>query len=170
MKGHIWFPGNPWPEGHRVDDFSWSGRQGADGGLWFDLELATADYDETRNPPDTEDTGDWASPIVWTNYHSCMISSTNWGNAIGFPAGDFQFDRPQRLTADTVPNREDPAFHTYLLGHDAVAHHEFEFQPTAAGRWDIVWTGKIALAYIGDEEFKYSFRAELDDVEYQPPS
>ncbi|HWS34937.1 MAG TPA: hypothetical protein VN408_19635 [Actinoplanes sp.] len=47
MEGRIWFPGNPWADGHRVEDFTWTGRLDDAGRLWFDITLQTAFYDET---------------------------------------------------------------------------------------------------------------------------
>lgn len=41
--GRIFFPGNPWPEGHRIKEFAWSGRLDAKTGLWFDLHVRGAD-------------------------------------------------------------------------------------------------------------------------------
>ncbi len=44
--GRIWFPGNPWPDGHRIEEFAWTGRLDDAGRLWFDLTLRTGPYDE----------------------------------------------------------------------------------------------------------------------------
>ncbi|MBU2666203.1 hypothetical protein KOI35_22130 [Actinoplanes bogorensis] len=169
MNGRIWFPGNPWPDGHRVDEFEWAGRLDDLGQLWFDLSLRTADYDEAGDPgPD--DRPDWESPIVWNNYHRCRISSTFWGEATGVlaatPGRPFRIadPQPQRLAADPLPIEDldaDPAFHVYLLGHDSVAEHTITFTADADGSHRIDWTGRVALTYAGDETFRYEFRAEI---------
>jgi hypothetical protein len=173
VQGRIWFPGNPWPDGHRVTDFEWTGRLDAQGRLWFDLTLATADYDEEGSPPDDDGDDDWSAPIAWNNYHACKLSSTRWEDATGLlaatPGQAFRLadPGPHRLTADPLPIEDvddDPAFHIYLLGHDSVAAHEVFFTRQATGRYRIEWTGRIALTYTGDDEFRYRFRAVLDDV------
>ncbi|WP_430781416.1 hypothetical protein [Actinoplanes sp. G11-F43] len=58
--GRIWFPGNPWPDGHRIEEFAWTGRIDDAGRLWFDLTLRTGPYDEAgvaedRDPDDRSD-------------------------------------------------------------------------------------------------------------------
>lgn len=50
MHGRIWFPGNPWPGGHRVTEFAWTGRLDDAGRLWFDLSLQTEPYDDSGEP------------------------------------------------------------------------------------------------------------------------
>jgi hypothetical protein len=55
-------------------------------------------------------------------------------------------------------------FHIHLLGHDSVAGHEVEFTRQDTGGHRIAWTGRIALTYVGDEEFRYGFRADIQDV------
>lgn len=67
MNGRIFFTGNPWPEGHAIDEFRWSAeRRGAD--IWFDLHLVTANYYAEGDIEEDEDTDyetDWLSPGVW---------------------------------------------------------------------------------------------------------
>lgn len=66
---------------------------------------------------------------------------------------------------DPLPDAADKAwdgraFHIYLLGHDAVAGHRIKFLRRGnTDRFDIAWTGKIALAYIGDYDYRYDFEA-----------
>ncbi|MGX7669289.1 hypothetical protein [Plantactinospora sp. DSM 117369] len=185
MQGRIWFPGNPWPDGHRITEFAWTGRLDGDGRLWFDLMLKTADYDEADDEPakgsaeedvndDEDDVEDFLAPTVWQNYHSCTIGST-WDDATGLvaatPGRPFRFagPEPQRLTADPLPIADPdaaPAFWIYLLGHDSVAAHQVDFvrEPSGTG-YRIDWQGRIALTYIGEQEFRYTFRAEIRDVE-----
>jgi hypothetical protein len=174
VRGRIWFPGNPWPEGHRVTEFLWTGRLDRLGWLWFDLTLKTAGYDEEFDAPDSEDEdiSDWAAPVVWNNYHACTLSST-WDDATGLlaatPERPFRLadPLPQRLTADPLPIEDldaPPAFHVYLLGHDTVADHTVTFTGDGSSRHRIDWTGRIALSYVGDEEFRYEFRAEIHDA------
>lgn len=175
MRGRIWFPGNPWPDGHRVTDFLWAGRLDGSGRLWFDLRLETAGYDEEVDVPDSEadeDVPDWVAPIVWNNYHACTLGSA-WDDATGLlaatPERPFRLadPAPQRLFADPLPIEDldaSPAFHVYLLGHDSVAGHTVTFTTEGPGRHRIDWTGRIALTYAGDEEFRYEFRAEIHDA------
>jgi hypothetical protein len=174
----MWFPGNPWPDGHRVEEFDWSGRLDHLGRLWFDLTLRTADYDEADATDDDEDEEPddvpaWEAPIAWNNYHRCTLSSTFWEDATGLlaatPERPFHLagPQPQRLTADPLPIEDldaDPAFHVYLLGHDSVADHTVTFTADGTGHHRVDWSGRIALTYAGDEEFAHEFRAEIRGV------
>lgn len=174
MNGRIWFPGNPWPDGHRIEKFDWTGRLDDAGRLWFDLTVQTAAYDEagSRTEEDEpDDQPDWEAPIVWNNYHRCTISSTAWEDARGLlaatPGRPFLIagPEPQRLTADPLPIDDldaEPAFHVYLLGHDSVADHTITFAADGLGGHRIDWSGRIALTYAGDETFRYGFRAEIE--------
>ena len=84
--GRIYFPGNPWPKGHAITQFQWSARVDRSSGIWFDLHLET-DYYYADDREEIEDRAksDWASRIVWCNYHSCTLSSVNWvGECYGF--------------------------------------------------------------------------------------
>lgn len=176
MKGRIWFPGNPWPDGHRIEEFGWTGRLDDLGRLWFDLTLRTAAYDEagsTAQEDEPDDQPDWEAPIVWNNYHQCTISSTFWENATGLlaatPGRPFLLagPKPTRLTADPLPIEDldaEPAFHVYLLGHDSVAGHTITFTADGTGGHSIDWIGRIALTYAGDETFSYEFRAEIQEA------
>jgi hypothetical protein len=175
MEGTIWFPGNPWPDGHRVEQFDWTGRLDDLGRLWFDLTLRTADYDEAGAADDEEpeDLPDWEAPIVWNNYHRCTMSSAFWEDATGLlaatPERPFRLadPEPQRLTADPLPIEDldaEPAFHVYLLGHDSVADHTITFTADGDGAHRVDWTGRIALTYAGDDTFRHAFRAEIRGV------
>lgn len=131
MAGRIWFPGNPWPDGHAVEDFGWWGRIHPDGTLWFELSLRTEDYG-VREPASSGE-GDWRSPVVWNNHHRCTLEP-GWRR--GLPAAEpgrpFRLAVPQTLTADPVDEvdfADEPAFSVHLLGHDATAGHEVTFTP-----------------------------------------
>jgi hypothetical protein len=175
------FPGNPWPNGHAIKDFAWSGRLDPGSGIWFDLHLETDNYyadDENPEPDyDNEDSeGDWDSKIVWHNYHSCTVSSTYWGGD-GFQVGskekplDFDALTMHEFQADPLPvkfldrfpwvdENQTRAFNIYLLGHDMCADHAIRFpQRLDTDSFAIDWRGRIALTYAGDREFRYSFRA-----------
>ena len=76
----IYFKGNPWPEGHPVKEFVWSAKE-KNGEVWFDMHLESANYYAERDIENNEDVdypSDWAAPIVWSNYHSCILSSSYW--------------------------------------------------------------------------------------------
>ncbi len=176
MEGRIWFPGNPWPDGHRVEEFDWTGRLDGAGRLWFDLTLRSAFYyegdpeDDDDDDEDEDDLPAWEARIVWGNYHQCTMSSTFWDDATGLlaatPERPFALagPEPRRLTADPLPIEDldvDPAFHVYLLGHDSVAGHTVTFTADGTGGHRVDWTGKIALTYVGDERFHHDFRAEI---------
>lgn len=175
-EGRIFFPGNPWPEGHPIKEFLWSAEQrGTD--VWFGFHLKTADYYSERDIEDDEDTeylSDWNAPIVWGNYHSCTISSDFWhdGGFLACSLADFNPDHVDglRVQVDPLPldlhtPYENRAFHIYLLGHDSVVDHHIAFSRIpGTDLFDIEWEGKIALNYSGDYAPKHRFRAELKGI------
>lgn len=65
------------------------------------------------------------------------------------------------------PEEEQPAFTIYLLGHDSVGFHRFKFERLPdSDKFKILWSGKIALSYRGDSEFKYDFHAVIGNAEF----
>lgn len=175
-EGRIFFAGNPWPEGHPIKHFRWSAERRGEQ-IWFGFHLETADYDAEREIDDdgsAELPSDWDHPGVWGNYHSCIVSSDYWhrGGFSACDAADFCAEyldgrsyHIDSLPADLCDGREKLAFHIYLLGHDSVADHRIQFSRVGAtNAFDITWQGRIALSYVGDDEPKYSFRAELIGV------
>lgn len=183
-QARIFFTGNPWPEGHPVKEFRWTAAV-RDGQVWFDLHLRSDDYEaerEIEDPEEEDETedgeyrGDWQSASVWTNYHRCTLSSTHWGQGDGFAVcalADYGLEKLDglELAVDEPPpdDIEDNVFHIYLLGHDAAAAHRVRFDRIpGSDRFNITWTGRIALAYTGDYEYRYEFAAHLYDV--QAPS
>ncbi len=172
----IYFAGNPWPEGHAINTFDWTAKR-VDGDLWFEFHLQSAQYDHERKIVDDEDTdynSEWEAPSVWTNYGRSTMSATQW-HAGGFkvcPIEDFSMETLDGMTfeidAGSDPGEEYPerAFHIYLLGHDAVVDHRIHFKRIGdSTRFDILWSGKIALIYVGDDTPKYRFEARLHAVE-----
>lgn len=178
-RNRIFFPGNPWPEGHPIEEFRWTASVRNDT-VWFDLHLRSEDYEaerEIEEPEEDEDDeddfpSDWEAPGVWTNYHRCTISSTQWPNYRGFavcPLSAFSLERIDGFEAcvDDAPPEDprDNAFHIYLFSHGTVAHHRIRFERIAGtDRFNIVWTGKIALSFGGDPDFDRAFTATLFDV------
>ena len=172
----IYFKGNPWPEGHPVKKFKWSARE-KENDVWFDLHLESEDYYLERDFDDDDDVeylSDWVSPIVWANYHSCTLSSTHWGNR-GFKVCSSQQYSPEFLDGlevevdanpETIEDFDDFSFHIYLLGHDSAAKHKIRFERIGASLdFKIIWSGKIAQAYVGDYEYKHDFSVTLGRVE-----
>ncbi|MEU7144665.1 hypothetical protein ABZ942_34825 [Nocardia sp. NPDC046473] len=172
--GRIMFPGNPWPSGHAIEEFAWTGRIDENGNLWFDLHLRSAKYVAGGAPESAVAAEDWSSPEVWQNYGSCTLSSTYWGedDGTGFlaatPGNPFHLKTltPQRLTADPLPlieldQLEYLAFNIYLLGHDSVADQEVVFTRRPDGRHDIAWRGRIALTYVDENDFRHRFEARI---------
>ncbi|WP_405164912.1 hypothetical protein OG203_07310 [Nocardia sp. NBC_01499] len=172
--GRIVFPGNPWPAGHAIDEFAWTGRIDENGNLWFDLHLRSAKYDEAGSPKSAVGADDWSSPQVWRNSGGCTLSSTYWGedDGTGFlaatPGNPFHLKSltPQRLTADPLPLAEVDqleylAFNIYLLGHDSVADQEVIFTRRPDGGHDIAWHGRVALTYVDDNEFRHAFHVRI---------
>lgn len=175
----IYFLDNPYPNGHRISKFIWSGRIDENQVIWFDFHLETDDYyAEDENNDDTEEPeSDWKAKVVWGNYHSCKISSTYWGEEnkgirINNNSEKLNFDNciKNELTVDKIPldadyDYEDLAFNIYLLGHDSCANHKIIFKENV-NSYGIEWTGKIALTYGGDYNFSYDFIAHIHNVKF----
>ncbi len=148
------------------------------------FELASADYYEDDGthiiPRDREDEeltkSDWQSKIAWNNFHACTIGPSMSSLAPGIVASDgrapFDLDRPaHEFIADPLPVDmatffETNAFGIYLLGHDAVADHHIAMNRSADGSYAVDWSGRIALAYAGEHDFKYSFNARVTGVHF----
>ena len=173
----IYFKGNPYSKGHRIKKFIWSGRLDANEQLWFDFHLETDDYySEDDDEEDDKEDSDWEAKSVWENYHSCTLSSTKWksqGIEIDTTNRKFDFDSLllNDLTVDTLPleddlDFDDLSFHIYLLGHDSCAGHRIKFSKNNTDSFDIEWSGKIALTYGGEDEFKHDFSAFIQDVTF----
>jgi GNAT superfamily N-acetyltransferase len=178
LSNRIFFANNPYPKGHLIKNFVWSGRLDPERGLIFDFHLETEEYyaeDSTQN--DEESESDWTAKSVWSNYHACTMSSTNWGASgilVGTKEQKFDFAQilSQPLVANTLPMRElwedeELVFNLYLLGHDSCAGHKITFlKQYNSHTFDIVWMGKIALTYAGDYEFKYDFKANIKQITF----
>ncbi|MGG3803557.1 hypothetical protein [Metabacillus fastidiosus] len=189
----IYFVDNPWPDGHPIINFEWSAHfkykkedeLAGEMGLYFDLHLETADYykedDENEDEDDDNDeaVSDWKSKIVWNNYHSCTLSSTEWDNK-GFLVGSDKAPfNPETLDGKefridflSKDEQEDldldlTAFDVYLLGHDAAAFHTIKFTKIEGSTYQIDWKGKLALAYVADYEFRYDFHAFISSASFK---
>ena len=178
INGRILFPGNPWPEGHALQEFAWTARL-VDGKVWFDLHLRSQPYYSERDIEEDEDAeheGSWEAPGVWSNYHRCTLSSTYWGEEGGFPVCDIEHFSPDWLDGKTfqvdlieneIGDDDNLAFHIYLLGHDSVANHRISFQRVGnSNLFDIVWTGDIALTYVGDYMLEHAFEARITGLPF----
>lgn len=193
--GRIWFPGNPWPNGHALKQpqlfaqfdncfHEWGSAPGAYLRLqiesenyyaeWSDAEVEAAYKAEEVEIDQGVDRPNWQSYIVWQNYHSCRIGD-NAEILIGNDLNKFTADwfEGKSLKFDPVDGvmcakeHDDLAFHCYILGHDSVADHKISIR-NGRTPWtiDMDWRGKVALTYIGDDEFKYDFRAEVRNAPF----
>ncbi len=64
----IYFTDNPYPNGHNIEEFSWSGRIDEYGSIYFDFHLKTENYyanDDENEEDEAEGLPDWDSKIVW---------------------------------------------------------------------------------------------------------
>lgn len=167
----IYFPGNPWPEGHPIEHLVWTGRIEEDG-LYFDLDLRSEGYFEEREIESSEpDVSDWSSPVVWGNYGRCSLSSTKWGPSEGIFVGDeddpldwsklshWMFDVDMRKASHDYDNH---VFRIYLLGHDAVLRHHIEFTEPRGRLHRLRWKARVALTYVGQYELKYRLEVDAD--------
>ena len=181
MEGRIYFKDSPYPMGHPLKEFEWTARLDPATGIWFNFHLKTESYyleDDSSDPEDAEPESDWKAKTVWRNYHNCILSSTYWqdgGILMGTADKKLDFNALDGLAivGDPLPRDENgdpdeyPPFGIYLLGHDDAADHRISFKKNDLGSFDLLWTGKIALTYAGDFQFKYEFRTEIKQVELQ---
>lgn len=173
MTGRIRFPGNPWPDGHAVESFSWGAAIHPSHGLLLEFSLKSEDYYAADGEmSDHIGPSDWESKIAWCNYHACTLGPSQTSSRSGllvpspFTLG---LDRYE-FTADPLPVDWDTFFDTnafgiYLLGHDAVADHRIRLE-LRGDAYVVDWTGRIALAYMGATDFRYSFEAHVEGVRF----
>lgn len=181
--GRIYFPGNPWPKGHAIKRFEWTGRVERSTGIWFDLHLETESYyandkkGSNEDDDEEESSDEWRSKTLWYNFHSCTLSSTNWGGqTYGFLAGsateplDWKSMKRRTFAFDQKPaNRLQLSrpFHIYLLGHDGVGGHKIEIKREAKKKtYTMGWCGRIALFYSGYDKFLYQFNAQVAGIPF----
>lgn len=175
----IFFKNNPYPNGHRIQEFCWSARLIKGRGLVFDFHLVTENYyeDDDSDEEETEANSDWEAKMAWANFHQCTMSSTFWngnGAVIGTKDSPFDFSNllKEIIIVDPLPDanhydKQAFAFDIYLLGHDKCANHRISFtKQHDKSTFDIEWRGKIALFYSGDNEFKYAFEAIIKKVRF----
>lgn len=126
-----------------------------------------SDFDDDSEDPESH--SDWKSKSVWHNYHTCSL---------GYDHGCFKLCTQEQYNPDFLDGLEieldtpteagdDSAFSIYLLGHDSVGFHRLRFERLAdSNKFKILWSGKIALTYAGQNEFKYDFRAVIGSAEF----
>lgn len=161
-NSRIYFKDSPYPKGHKLKGFRWTAQHDPESGVLFHFHLETENYyaeDDSQDPDDFEPESDWKAKGAWGNFHSCIISSDYWHFG-GFYAGktedQIDFSNFPTFHVDPLPRaddfdiEEDRPFAIYLLGHDDCADHKISFKKNDNGNYDIDWSGKIALAYIGD--------------------
>lgn len=126
----IWFPGSPWPDGHRIAEFRWTGWLDPSDGLRFGFLLVSADY-HAEDPPGAGDEPPREVPFgvsrtTWLNYGRCTIRPS-LGFLAGTPDAPLDLDAltgrtftadPLDSLADLEEDDDEFAFHLYLLGHD----------------------------------------------------
>lgn len=176
--GRIWFLDNPWPNGHGIAEMVWTGLLQKQGVLLFEFTLESNEYDEDAVGMEPKEKAvDWHHPSVWKNYHKCRISLNGCGdNTHGFQAGTkaapfipqvgetIQFHVDPLSDAPPM-NIEYRTFGIYLLGHDGVLDHRISLKRLdQEGNYYLQWSGKIALEYVGEETFDYSFTAEIPSI------
>ncbi|CAM2011418.1 hypothetical protein [Acanthopleuribacter pedis] len=69
---------------------------------------------------------------------------------------------------DRVSPSDEPPFHIYLLGHDAVGDMHIQFGPRhEVDRFGLSWKGRIARFYAGERDFRYGFRVEINSCAFE---
>ncbi len=187
----IWFKDNPWPNGHALKESRFYGVLSEEG-IHLHLEIKTEDYyadqgfeaateqaeEHDRKLEEEGVNDDWKMYSAWMNYHSCHIQP-NKRVLLGNKEQPFRVDQLANWSfrLDDPPPIEETwkgldfdnmYFHCYVLGHDAVAHHEIDISSAEKPfHYHIDWKGKVALAYFGDEEFRYTFTIHIRDIEFE---
>ena len=180
--GRIFFPGNPWPKGHKIIKCDWSARIERATGLWFDFHIESESYsaaDKRKDLPDDEDENlsPTASHTLWDNYNSLTLSTTRWvGTAYGFQAGDrdlpFNFKKlsGQQFEIDTpqVTEGYPRPFAIYRWGHEEVAYQTLKFRKEPKkSTFSIDWQGRIGGFIDNKPDFPYPFHMKLKGVAFQ---
>lgn len=176
-NNRIFFKSNPWPEGHPIGEFAWSAFI-KDEDVWFNLHIKTDSYYSERTiayDAQADYPSDWECPGVWGNFQRCILSSSHWNNG-GFKAcsiKEYSLNHLDNLEIEVDAHPEKMmdldalAFGIYLLGHDAAAKHKIKFERLDnSNLFNITWTGMIALAYVGDYDFKHSFLAQIECAQF----
>jgi hypothetical protein len=181
--GRFFFPGNPWPKGHRILVCRWTARIERSSGVWFDFHLESENYyaADKRQVGEEEDENlsSTASRVLWCNYHSLTFSSTHWvGATYGFQAGsssqlfDFRRLSGKSFEIDNPPqqNRRPVPFIVYRWGHEDVAYQTIKFKRKPASReFAIDWRGRIGdIGFAGSKsDFPYHFQMQLTNVPFE---
>lgn len=158
--------GNPWPEGHEIESCHLEGRICSSQRLEILLYLKTLDYRMNDDGHFLENVAEdsWGSKIVWNSYHSCRMNGTLLSGSpespihiASIPNSHYVIDPFPESHQKFIDDRLD--FDIYLLGHDCVADHRIHIGPLLPGSqgYPITWSGKICLAYAGEQEFDYHF-------------
>ncbi|MEO1435249.1 MAG: hypothetical protein AAFV80_06900, partial [Bacteroidota bacterium] len=191
ITNRIWLKNNPWPNGHGLEKVRFYATLSGDG-IHLHLELKSEKYyaaegweniheiaeahDFKLEEQNEED--EWLYYACWLNYHACHLQP-NKKVVLGNAEQPFSMDQLNglQLILDDPPPIEknwggidfdNLYFHCYVLGHDAVGHHHIKIQATSqSNHFDIDWTGKIALAYIGEEEFRYDFTIQIRNIPFE---
>ncbi len=170
-QDRIYFEGNPWPAGHKIEQFEFWGRLAPGEGVWFELDLRTENYyAESKGVSEEDSEADWTSTVVWRNYHRAHLhadgrgfvgATKSRGASLGSLAGtSYQVDATPKAW-------DDAAFHIYLLGHDSVAEHVISFERrNPDGTFVIDWTGSICLSYAGRTKYEHRFRANISAASF----
>lgn len=176
VNGRILFADNPWPDGHSIEKLTWGATLHPAQGLFIHFDLVSAPYCDGDHVEEKADgTSDWHSKSVWANYHACHIApsmtSDCWGILVSDGSVPFDLDLPNhQFHADLLPTSVDHVFEhgvfgIYLLGHDACADHRINLARMAdTNCYSLNWSGRIALAYADQEDFRYTFTATAENV------
>jgi len=174
-EDRIWFVGNPWPAGHRIAELAWEGWLDPTGEVRFGFFLESVYYlaEDPPGAPDKEPGATFTpSRSVWDNYGECTIR-TGSGFVVGTSKQplDFAALAEREFLVDPLDGLSEPddeAFTVYLLGHDSIADHRIRFPVRHADfRFGLEWTGRAALTYVGDTEYRYAFRVRAGDVPFR---
>lgn len=181
--GRIFFPGNPWPKGHRIDECLWTARIERSTGVWADFHIRTEDYDaadrksasqiDEDEPPELDAN---ASRILWVNTGRMIFSTTFWpGQAFGVQMGskekpfDFRKLSGAQFRADAPPQHPGypRPFVAYRWGDDAPAYHNITFKKeTGKSTFAIHWLGRFGDFVEGKPDFPWPFEMKLKNVAF----
>lgn len=173
-RGRLFFTDSPWPEGHRITSLRWWGHFEPDTGVWFDLELTTANYDED-GPPAENASRPWLDFYYENGCYITPADTPHRGFLVGTPSAPLSLDElaGREFVIDPLPRTADQptSFLAYVSdpgAHDPVADHRIRFvERTGPFEFSLVWFGRVALDHGAPPDFKCAFEARIERATFE---
>jgi hypothetical protein len=177
--GRIYFKGNPWPAGHRIAVFKWTGYFEPRTGLWFGFELTSAEYGEEGPPPNFDESEAADPDDDWMNCwyeNQCLLTPADGergGFLVGTPQEPLSFASltKREFRVDALPLEGPAAFHAYVsdpAGHTPIGDHRIRFVERLDGPFEfsVNWRGLVATSARRDAEIDCEFEARIERARF----